>query len=368
MRFMTNFIQIHALTAYPPSNLNRDDLGRPKTAQIGGGTRLRISSQSLKRAWRSSDLFQEALAGHTGVRTKTLGWKVVEALTSGRTLPDVLAGNMGKAVRPKIDDKTAVTWASAIMGAFGKTKKEAPDLEQLVLFSPEEIGGIDALLATLVTKRVAPDPEQLNLLRKDARAADIAMFGRMLASTPGFNVDAAVQVAHAVTVHDVAVESDFFTAVDDLNAGDDVAGAAHMGELEFAAGLFYLYVCIDRDLLVRNLGGDETLAATAIRALTEAVAKVPPSGKQASFASRAYATYLLVERGEQQPRSLASAFFKSVRQDDLLQNAVTVLQATRDAIETTYGECCDECSELDTLAGTGSLADLLAFVTRTTHA
>ena len=105
---MTEFIQIHALTAYPPSNLNRDDLGRPKTAIIGGGCRLRISSQSLKRAWRSSDLFQEALAGHTGVRTKTLGWKVVEALTSGRTLPEVLAGSAGKPVRPKIDEPTAV--------------------------------------------------------------------------------------------------------------------------------------------------------------------------------------------------------------------------------------------------------------------
>lgn len=359
---MTEFIQIHALTAYPPSNLNRDDLGRPKTAIIGGGCRLRISSQSLKRAWRSSDLFQEALAGHTGVRTKTLGWKVVEALTSGRTLPEVLAGSAGKPVRPKIDEPTAVAWASAIAGAFGKTKKDAPDLEQLVLFSPEEIRGIDALLETLAAKRVAPDPAMLNLLRKESTAADIAMFGRMLASTPGFNVDAAVQVAHAFTVHDVAVESDFFTAVDDLNAGDEVMGAAHMGELEFSAGLFYLYVCINRDLLVRNLGGDEALAATAIRALTEAVAKVPPSGKQASFASRAYATYILAEKGDQQPRSLASAFFKSVRPDDLLQNAVTTLRATRDAIEAVYGECCDECCELDALAGTGSLQDLLTFV------
>ncbi|MFA5445487.1 MAG: type I-E CRISPR-associated protein Cas7/Cse4/CasC [Bacteroidales bacterium] len=365
---MTDFIQIHALTAYPPSNLNRDDLGRPKTAQIGGGCRTRISSQSLKRAWRSSNLFQEALAGHTGIRTKTFGWKVVEALTSGRALGAVLAGEDGKPVRPKVDEQTAVTWATAIAGAFGKTKKGAPDLEQLVLFSPEEITAVDDLLGVLAKKRVAPDPEMLNLLRKDSVAADIAMFGRMLASSPGYNVDAAVQVAHAVTVHDVAVESDFFTAVDDLNAGDDLMGAAHMGETEFSAGLFYLYVCIDRGLLVRNLGGDEALAGTAVRALVEAITKVPPSGKQASFASRAYATYVLAEKGPQQPRSLASAFFRSVRQDDLLQNAVTTLRATRDGIEAVYGECCAECYEMDTLAGAGTLHDLLAFVAPEHHA
>lgn len=359
---MSEFIQIHALTAYPPSNLNRDDLGRPKTATVGGGCRLRVSSQSLKRAWRTSEIFQTALAEHMGIRTKAMGWKVVEALKTGRTLQEVLQNETAKPARQKVPEKTAVAWATAIMGAFGKTEKDAPDLKQLVYFSPVEILAIDDLLRVLAGKNVAPSAEMLALLRKDVAAADIAMFGRMLASSPEFNMDAAVQVAHAITVHNVAVESDFFTAVDDLNAGDKIAGAAHMDDAEFGSGLFYLYVCVNRDLLVQNLDGDEALADAALRALVEAVTTVSPSGKQSGFASRAYASYVLAERGTQQPRSLAVAFFRSVPQEDLVGNAVATLTKTRDAIAAVYGPCCEGFCEMNALAGTGSLADLLAFV------
>ena len=140
----------------------------------------------------------------------------------------------------------------------------------------------------------------------DYSAADLAMFGRMLASSPKANAEAAVQVAHAISVHEVAVEDDYFTAVDDLNEGAEDAGAAHIGETEFASGLFYLYVCIDQELLRHNLGdNNKDLAGKALRALTEAAAKIAPSGKQNSFASRARASYILAEKGDEQPRSLA---------------------------------------------------------------
>ena len=140
----------------------------------------------------------------------------------------------------------------------------------------------------------------------------------MMAAAPDFNVEAAAQVAHAITVHRTEVEDDFFSAVDDLNRGEDDRGAGHLGEAEFAAGLFYLYLCIDRDLLLRNLGGDQPLAMRTLRALLEAVVKVPPSGKQASFASRAYASYVLAEKGRMQPRSLAVAYLKPVAGEDYL--------------------------------------------------
>lgn len=141
-------------------------------------------------------------------------------------------------------------------------------------------------------------------------AADIAMFGRMLASVPKYNREAAVQVAHAITTHKVVVEDDYYTAVDDLKTSVEDAGAGFIGELGFGSGVFYLYACIDRELLLKNLGGDAALARKAIEAFVEGFAKARPSGKQNSFAALALANYLRVEKGSQQPRSLAAAFFK----------------------------------------------------------
>ena len=123
------------------------------------------------------------------------------------------------------------------------------EIEQLAHFSPEEIAAIDQLIGHCVANQAAPDEEKLKLLRKDIKACDIACFGRMLADSPDFNIDAAVQVAHAVTTHGVDMENDFFTAVDDLNNGKEDSGAGHLGGTEFAAGLFYGYICIDRDFI-----------------------------------------------------------------------------------------------------------------------
>lgn len=351
---MTQFIQLHLLTSYPPSNLNRDDLGRPKTAVLGGARRLRVSSQSLKRAWRTSDLFQQALAGHLGTRTKGMGTKVLEALRAGG-----------------VADKTARAAAEKIAGVFGKPKSAKKgeegtgakiEIEQLAHFSPEERAAIDALVAVLVAEKREPADEELKLLKKEHRGVDISLFGRMLADAPDFNVEAAAQVAHAITVHATEVEDDYFSAVDDLNTGEEDRGAGHIGEAEFAAGLFYLYLCIDRDLLVENLGGDEELAAKALRSLAEAAAKVAPSGKQASFASRAYASYVLAEKGRQQPRSLSVAFLKPVQGGDFLGDAVRRLGEARNNFDAVYGATVDAAYEVDAVQGNGRFDDLLNFV------
>ncbi len=376
---MTDFIQLHILASYPPSNLNRDDLGTPKTAMMGGVRRLRVSSQSLKRAWRESAHFKEAFGDHLGIRTKEMGWQVYLALTTGRTLADVVAEKGAEPVNPKVDDKKAVAWAQAIGGRFGKLKnpkkeqnaeksnpekqkKDSLCVEQMVHFSPEEIAAIDDLIARISKEGKAPTEEELELLRKQSSAVDIAMFGRMLAASPSFNQDAAVQVAHAITVHKVAVEDDYFTAVDDLNRGVEDVGAGHVGQAEFAAGLFYAYICINRDLLIKNLGGDADLADAAIRALVETAAKVGPKGKQNSFASRAYASYLLAERGSQQPRSLAVAFLKPVDGEDYLDSAIKALARTRKNMDQVYGLCADGCKEMNALTGEGSLGDIFTFV------
>lgn len=362
---MSEFIQLHILVSYPPSNLNRDDLGRPKTATMGGTQRLRISSQSLKRAWRTSDIFSEALADKLGVRTKEMGVLIQKSLTTGIRLNDLISGkeNVPAAFTP-VPSEIALPWSREIAGAFGKLKagNTSLEIEQLAHFSPEEIAAIEQVINKSVSSGAAPDEEDKKLLTRRLSGADIAMFGRMLAGSPAHNFEAAVQVAHAITVNEVAVEDDYFTAVDDLNRGEEDAGAGHLGETEFAAGLFYLYLCVNRDLLKENLGKDEALTDCALRALTEAAVKVAPTGKQASFASRAYASYLLAERGSQQPRSLSVAYLTALRDRDLLGTAINSLKMTKEKMDKVYGPCSDASCEMNAYTGEGTLNEVLDFV------
>ncbi len=349
---MPRFTQIHLLTSYPPANLNRDDLGRPKTAVMGGYQRLRVSSQCLKRNWRISDVFEGAVAGRVGTRTKRQGPKVYERLVEGG-----------------FDEKTALGITKSIVAKFGDIEgdKKLHLHKQVVHYSPSESRAIDDLVDTLVADGREPTDEELELLQEHHKAVDIAMFGRMLAASPQYNTEAAVQVAHALTVHEAAVEDDFFTAVDDLNDGREDSGSAHMGNTGFGAGLFYTYVCVDRAQLLENLQGDQELCDAALTGLIEAAAKVAPSGKQNSFASRAYASYVRVEHGDQQPRSLSVAFLEPVRAErdgrgDMLANAVAKLEETRTNIDRVYGACADSSYVLNAAAGEGAFDELAAFV------
>lgn len=353
---MSTFIQLHLLTSYPPSNLNRDDLGRPKTAIMGGKTRLRVSSQSLKRAWRTSDLFESALAGHIGKRTKRMGIELYKRLCE-KGVADSKAKELAKEM-------------VAFFGATEGAEKDKPlkELEssQLVHFNQSEIEALNAL-ADRVAADGKLDKDELKKLVAKRHDVDIAMFGRMLTGKEIVKVtddpEAAVQVSHAVTVHEVAVEDDYFTAVDDLNTGEEDLGAAHIGETEFGAGVFYLYLCIDRNLLVENVGGDKELANKALKALVEAAVKVSPTGKQNSFASRARTSYLLAEKGSDQPRSLSVAFLKPVRGEDVMALAIKELERRRDNFDKVYGPCADSFKILNAETGKGSLDDISTFVT-----
>jgi CRISPR system Cascade subunit CasC len=261
-----------------------------------------------------------------------------------------------------------------VFGKMDTKDPKNPDKKDLLLaqiahFSPEEEAAIFALADRLAAENREPEDEERKLLRKEHSAADIALFGRMLAEDPAFNTEAAAQVAHALTVHETAVEDDFFTAVDDLNEHQDDAGSGFLGELEFGAGLFYLYLCIDRGLLVDNLGGDAALARRTLQALTEAAAQVAPTGKQNSFASRARASYILAERGPQQPRSLSVAFLDPVTIDGeggFLNKAVAQLEEHREGFERAYGSGADAVCRVsaapDPGQATASFNDLLAFV------
>lgn len=384
---MSRFVQLHLLVSYPPSNLNRDDTGRPKTAIVGDANRLRISSQSLKRAWRTSDEFISTLPGTKdemlGKRTKQIGaeW-IYKGLVDGG-----------------VDEDTARKWSRDIIRAYGAPEGDKDDGSdkalnsgQLVHVSPAEINKLIAFIkdlvawikngtdsevvdavADLIKKRdKASDKKKGNatlskaladiLLVKDSTATDIALFGRMLASVPAYGFEAAVQVAHAITIHKVAVEDDYFTAVDDLNNGDEDSGSAHIGESGFGAGVFYLYVCINRELLQSNLGNDAVLCKQSLGALVNAATKVSPTGKQNSFASRAYAAYVLAEKGDQQPRTLAQAFLKPVTGADMLERAVKELNQRVVNFDSVYGKCADAREFFNVETGEGSLDKLMHFI------
>jgi len=398
---MRRFLQLHILTNYPPANLNRDDTGRPKTALMGDAQRLRVSSQSLKRAWRTSSVFRDQLPDADqliGDRTKRIGLEWIYKLM----------------IQKGVDDQTARAWTKDIQRTYGEPESSdaEPDAEllngQLVHVSPFERDRlkhfVDALAAYLlegkqddaviaVEKAIqkrdkASDKKKANaalvkelashLLVQESTAVDIALFGRMLAAVPAYNFEAAVQVAHAVTVHKAAVEDDYFSAVDDLNREDK--GAGHIGERGFGAGLFYQYICVNRELLAKNLGGDNpALVGRAIAALLHAVTKVSPTGMQNSHGSRAFASYVLGEKGDQQPRSLVQAFLKPVKprddDGDMMELAVASIERRCMNFDKVYGACADQRQRMDAdnpergdavkaddkLGPTGSLDDLVAF-------
>ena len=169
-------------------------------------------------------------------------------------------------------------------------------------------------------------------------AVDIAMFGRMLANNPDFNRDAAVQVAHAFTTNSVEIEDDYYTAVDDLKTREDDAGAGFVSEAGFGAGIYYIYVCVDRRMLVANLGGDIALAARGLETLVRALATASPSGKRNSFANHVRPEFILAERGTAQPRSLASAFNRPVNAEDQIAASIERLKRKREAFAAAYGQ------------------------------
>ena len=347
---MADFLQLHLLTAYGPSNLNRDDTGRPKSVNFGGTPRLRVSSQSLKRAWRTSELFADRLDDHMAKRTQRLGYDIQKYLLENG-----------------MEEVKALDTARKIAGVFGKVRKETDKnpsfIEQLAFISPEE----RATAFGLADKALAGDeiePKADKVLLKTDTAADIAMFGRMLADHPKFNREAAVQVAHALTTHRGVAEDDYYTAVDDLKSDGEPedSGAGFVGVQEFGSGVFYLYICVDRGLLRRNLGDTDQSPAVrdaAIAALVEAAAIVGPRGKRASFASYAHAIYAMAEKGTAAPRSLAAAFLDPVRGNgDYGALSVAALESFCARMDNAYDNCVDDRYTMNVATGKGTLAEL----------
>ncbi|CAB1075453.1 CRISPR-associated protein, Cse4 family [Olavius algarvensis Delta 1 endosymbiont] len=350
------FIQLHLLVSYPPSNPNRDELGQPKTAIMGGTQRSRISSQCLKRTWRTSEIWEkEGLKICT--RTREL------FLDDRLGLYEKLLERHGADIAEK--------YAKTILSVFAKTAKVKPKAEapidkkfigkeivteQPIHFSDTEIGKIKALVEDLDKE---PTKEELeNLLDNSPGDIDLAMFGRMIAKRPDANVEAAVQVAHAISINKAEIEDDFFTAVDDLNKH----GSAHMGEQEFVSAIYYLYLCIDKVLLLKNLNGNKDAAVKSLQTLVKTAAIVAPTGKQNSYANRAHAFYILAEEGDAQPRNLSLAFLKAMPADDP-EKAIEQLRSIKDKFNNIYAEPGEDNKEKEmNLFGKGTLQCILDFI------
>ena len=327
------FIEVHIIQSFAPSNLNRDDTNAPKDCEFGGVRRARISSQCIKRAVRLHSLFAKTTNVEPGVRTRWMNRMIMDALVATHKDPDL-----------------AKSVSEVLVTQYCKMDKEHTSV--LLYISKGEIDMIvaqllakwDDIISSMndgknpVVESIARD--LFRNLKGRTSAPDIAMFGRMLAEKPDLNIDAACQVAHAISTHRVNMEMDFYTAADDM-AREEESGAGMMGTTGFNSACFYRYARIDWEQLVSNLGGDSNIASRAVEAFLRAVVAAVPTGKQTSFAAQNPPSLLLVtSREDSQGWSLANAFEKPVaanRVGGLIGPSVKALDEHWEKLAKVYG-------------------------------
>ena len=324
------FLQIHTLHSYPAALLNRDDSGLAKRMPFGDAVRTRISSQCLKRHWRTAkDEFAiHSIAGAT------------EAYRSRNVIDRAVIAPLKE--RGGYDSDVLDAIGGALNnGVYGGENRTESGRQPLLLGLPE-VEYLQGKAAAIAEKHAADtkaaweataqlfigrgsEASNFQAFRQAAAlpgGLEGALFGRMVTSDPGANIEAAVHVAHAFTVHREESESDYFSVVDDLQRPNEDPGAAHIGDTELTAGLFYGYVVVDAPGLISNLEGcpaedwqsaDREMAGAVVRNLIHLIATVSPGAKLGSTAPYGYAELMLVEAGRRQPRSLANAYREPVK-------------------------------------------------------
>jgi CRISPR system Cascade subunit CasC len=339
------FVELHMIQNFSPSNLNRDDTNNPKDCEFGGVRRARISSQCIKRAIRNSPVFAETTGVDVGTRTRWLArllhQRLVDAGKPDAEIDEVLPALLGE-YAGKLDKEASRTAVLLYL-----SEQELDDLADTIVENWAELAAEDSREATVKSL--------VKALAKGARgvtsAPDIALFGRMLAERPELNLEAACQVAHAISTHRVTMDMDFFTAVDDLQESEET-GAGMMGFVGFDSACFYRYARIDWRQLVLTLRGDRDLALRTVEAFLRASLAAVPSGKQNSFAAyNPPSLSLAVVRRDGMGWSLANAFERPVRPErdgGLVGPSVA-------ALDQYWGRMCDVYGK-STLATTAALA------------
>jgi CRISPR system Cascade subunit CasC len=360
------FLQIHTLTNYPASLLNRDDAGFAKRMPFGGAVRTRISSQCLKRHWRTyeGENGLATIGAPESVRSRVSFERyVVKPLVEkgvkedlARVAAQALVGKVfgGDAKKEKAEKKggtkrKADDHAAAAEGPVATAQVTVlgrPELDYLCGLAGEAIdaaGGVPDKVEKEIEKRTKEKDlkENLRALAPGSLEAGLgaALFGRMVTGDILSRTDAAIHVAHSMTVHGQMTESDYFTAIDDLVREEGEQGSGHINASELASGLFYGYVVIDVTGLVRNLGDDRSLAADVVQRLVHIVPTVSPGAKKGSTAPYAYSHLVLVEGGKAQPRTLQNAFIEPVRTaGNLVDNAYAAIQKHLEELDSMYGK------------------------------
>ena len=278
------YVDFHVLQTVPPSCVNRDDTGSPKTAVYGGAVRARVSSQSWKHAMRLA--FKEMLTEEeVGVRTKKVAEEIAKQI-------EILA-----------PDEDAEKLAKKAVDNAGIKSEKGKDTLFFMSLAQEKA------LAELAVEGCA-DKKQYKEVLKAVPSIDMVLFGRMVASDPSLNYDAASQVAHSISTHAVQNECDYFTAVDDCSEEDN-AGAGHLGTVEYNSSTLYRYATVNVIELVKWFGKEK--AAEVVSEFGEAFICSMPTGKQNTFANRTLPDAVYVTVRENQPVNLCGAFEKPIR-------------------------------------------------------
>lgn len=364
------FIQIHFLTPFAGVLLNRDDAGLAKRMSFGGAVRTRVSSQSLKRHWRTADdnFALSEVGSPMSVRSRDLVDRLVAPRLAER-LPSV-AENIRKAA------------CDALNRNLYGGKADDMSKRQALLLGSREVDYLTDILAEIIQEasdekaaaaavndafKEKEGKARLSFFKKtggDITAGlEAALFGRMVTSDPAANTDAALHVAHAFTVNQQESETDYFTVVDDLADMDENAdtGSAGIFDTEITSGLFYGYVVVDVPALVANTTGvghedwaskdtDRSVASRVVEHLVHLIATVSPGAKRGSTAPYSYASTMLIEAGDRQPRSLAGAFevpVKATRDSSVSDTAGKRMLSHLSALDRAYGS--DEARRLLTI-------------------
>lgn len=333
--------EIHMLKNYPPTNLNRDDTGAPKTCLFGGVMRGRVSSQCLKRSWRTSPSFRAEIGDENlGIRTRKLPVLVAEKLVEMGVTQE-----FADAIQPRL---------TGIGNKEGKETKDGNATAQVIFYANEDIAAVaETVKALLENCKTVKDVQKLKA--KDIQAAvtgadvrpvtlDIALFGRMVTSDAFRDVEASMQVAHAISTNKVSVESDYFTAMDDMLSGNSMneLGAAMIDDVDFNSSCYYIYASIDTDALAENLkyaDNAEEIVRKAIPVLLRTMAFTNPSGKQNSFAGHVMPSVVMIECKEKKiPTSMVNAFVEPVgKGGDLVKQSAEKLAAEVDMTARNFG-------------------------------
>lgn len=283
------YIDIHVIQNVPPSCVNRDDTGSPKTAEYGGVTRARVSSQAWKHAMR--DMFEKIFSeDDCGTRTKKVGKIIADEIIS---------------LNPEISEEKAYKTAEDVLGKIGiKTKGDVVS-DVLIFFSRKQANA----LAKLAVNGETDKNEYLNAFKNNP-SYDMTLFGRMVAADAGLNIDAAVQVSQAISTHAVRNEYDYFTAVDDLGKELDETGAGHIGVKEFNSSTLYRYASVNVNEIKKNHAGAE---ADIVAGFIEAFVRSMPTGSVNAYANNTFPALVYVTVRHDSAVYLGDAFENPIK-------------------------------------------------------